>query len=115
MLGFTIINSSIGIIVRRLIGGWDIKAKFVRFEERLHSIPINLFLEIFLHSSACVVELSVKVAHPDHDQFVISSCGEVVSFLVEINGSYFSLMAENCPAKTALLQLPYFDLVVTGD
>ena len=78
-------------------------------------MPIAFLLEVVLDSSSCVFQLSVEIAHPDHDQFVVASRCKVVSFLVEFHCSDVALVAEDGPSEPALLQIPDFYFVVGGD
>ena len=78
-------------------------------------MPIAFLLEIVLDTSSCVFELPVEIAHPDHDQLIISSCCKVVTLLVELDCPDVALVAENSPSESALLQVPDFYFVVGGD
>jgi hypothetical protein len=98
-----------------LIKSWNLEPKFIRLEQWLHSVPINFFLEILLYSSSCAVELSIEVAHPNHDELIITTSCKVVSFLIEVNSSYLSFVSEHSPTEATLLELPDLYLVIAGN
>ena len=78
-------------------------------------MAVAFFLEVVLDSSSCIFQLPVEIAHPDHYQLVISSSRKIVAFLVELDCPNVAFMAEDCPAQSALLQVPDLYFVVGGD
>ena len=87
-------------------------SQFITLEERLHTIPINFLFEIILHPPSHLIQLLIKITHPNHNQFIISTRSKVISFLIELNGLDITFMAEDSPSQSTFFQLPYFYFVV---
>ncbi len=86
--------------------------QLVWFKQRLNSIPIDFLLEVVLHNSSLSIHVFVKIRHPNHHQLILCPCRKVISFLIKLNCLNLSFMAQYCPSKPSLFQVPNFNFAI---
>jgi len=86
--------------------------KFIWSEQWLNSLSILLLFEISLHYSSSIVNVFVEVWHPYHHKFILGACCKIVSFFIEFNCFYLTLMSKHSPSKSSLFQVPNFNFSI---
>ena len=85
---------------------------FIWFKKRLYTVSVYLLFEVVLYGSSSSIYIFVEVRHPNHNQFILSSSGKIITFLIEFNSFNFTLMSKHSPSKSSLLQIPYFNFTI---